>query len=360
MTGKSMRCDSHVHVVGPVETYPQLATRTYLALPAPLEELSRNAAPSGVSRFVIVQPSFYGADNTMLLESLDALGSRGRGVAVIDPARTSKSMLDRYAARGVCGLRLNLYSPMGNSGGRLARDFSAVAAVAGAMGWHVEVIVPIAILAEAGILGHAETTVVIDHYGVYGHSTPDSADGRALLDLVAVPHVWMKLSAPYRVSDDPLNARPDPAWLTAILDRGRERCVWGSDWPHTPGHDAQRGPDVAGIYRPLPYTRLVDDFISALGSDELGRMIMTDNPARLYGFGGLRRPRSTPCNFRIASGCGVDATSSSAKQHRPRRHERKAGLVLGRPTGHSGSRQSACRYVDNAGRPMPAHGEKTP
>jgi predicted TIM-barrel fold metal-dependent hydrolase len=212
MTGKSMRCDSHVHVVGPVATYPQLATRTYLALPAPLEELSRNAAPSGVSRFVIVQPSFYGADNTMLLESLDALGSRGRGVAVVDPARTSKAMLDRYAARGVCGLRLNLYSPKGNSGGRLARDFSAVAAVAGAMGWHVEVIVPIAILAEAaGILGHAETTVVIDHYGVYGHSTPDSADGRALLDLVALPHVWMKLSAPYRVSDDPLNTRPDPA-----------------------------------------------------------------------------------------------------------------------------------------------------
>jgi FdhD protein len=35
-----------------------------------------------------------GADNTMLLEGLDALGSPGRGVAVIDPARTSKAMLD--------------------------------------------------------------------------------------------------------------------------------------------------------------------------------------------------------------------------------------------------------------------------
>lgn len=281
-----MRCDSHVHVVGPVETYPQLATRTYLALPAPLEELSQNAATSGVSRFVIVQPSFYGADNTMLLESLDALGSCGRGVAVIDPARTSKAMLDFYAARGVCGLRLNLYSPTGNSGGRLARDFSALAALAGAMGWHVEVIAPIAMLAEAaGILGRADVAVVIDHYGVHGHSPPDSADGRALLDLVALPHVWMKLSAPYRVSDDPLDTRPDPAWLAAILDRARERCVWGSDWPHTPGHDAQHGPDVAGMYRPLRYTRLVDDFIGALGSDELGAMIMNDNPARLYGFG---------------------------------------------------------------------------
>jgi len=94
----------------------------------------------------------------------------------------------------------------------------------------------------------------------------------------------MKLSAPYRVSDDPLNTRPDPAWLTAILERAKERCLWGSDWPHTPGHDAQHGPEVAGVYRPLPYKTVVDDFIAALGSDALSQMIMSDNPARLYGF----------------------------------------------------------------------------
>jgi predicted TIM-barrel fold metal-dependent hydrolase len=94
----------------------------------------------------------------------------------------------------------------------------------------------------------------------------------------------MKLSAPYRVSDDPLNTRPDPAWLAAILERAKERCLWGSDWPHTPGHDAQHGPEVAGVYRPLPYKTVVDDFIAALGSDALSQMIMSDNPARLYGF----------------------------------------------------------------------------
>jgi len=148
------------------------------------------------------------------------------------------------------------------------------------------VIAPLAVLAEAaGILESAAVTVVIDHYGVCGHSPPDSAAGRTLLDLLALPHIWMKLSAPYRVCDDPLNTRPDPAWLAAILDRARERCVWGSDWPHTPGHDARYGPDVAGVYRPLRYQTVVDDFTLALGSDTLTEMIMTDNPARLYGFG---------------------------------------------------------------------------
>jgi predicted TIM-barrel fold metal-dependent hydrolase len=280
-----MRCDSHVHIIGPIARYPQLATRTYLALPASLDALSRAAAPSGISRFVIVQPSFYGADNTMLLEALETLGPRGRGVAVIDPAQTSKATLDGYAARGVCGLRINLYSPGKASPGRLARDFAETAKIANTMGWHVEVIAPVATLAEASsLLVRTDVTVVIDHYGVYGQARPDGAAARILLEMLELPHVWMKLSAPYRVSDDRLNTRPDPAWLAAILECARERCVWGSDWPHTPAHDAQHGPDMPGVYRPLRYKTLVDDFICALGSDALSEMIMSDNPARLYGF----------------------------------------------------------------------------
>jgi predicted TIM-barrel fold metal-dependent hydrolase len=258
-----MRCDSHVHIIGPIAQYPQFTTRTYLAPPASLDALTRAAVVRDVTRFVIVQPSFYGPDNTALLESLDALGPRGRGVAVI-----------------------NLYSPGKAAPGQLAREFRAMANIAGAMGWHVEVIAPIAILAEAAtLLARTDVTMVIDHYGVYGHSRPDSAAGRVLLELLELPHVWMKLSAPYRVSDDPLETRPDPVWLAAIIERARERCVWGSDWPHTPAHDTQQGPDVAGVYRPLSYATLVDNFTGALKSDELASMILADNPARLYEFG---------------------------------------------------------------------------
>jgi predicted TIM-barrel fold metal-dependent hydrolase len=281
-----MRCDSHVHIIGPIAQSPQVKTRTYLAPPASLDELARAAAPRDVTRFVIVQPSFYGTDNTVLLESLDALGPRGRGVAVIDPAQTSKAMLEDYAVRGVRGLRINLYSPGKAGEGQLAREFRAMANVAGTMGWHVEVIAPIASLAEAAtLLVRTDVTVVIDHYGVYGHSRPESAAGRVLLELLELPHVWMKLSAPYRVSDHPLETRPDPAWLAAMLERARERCVWGSDWPHTPAHDAQQGPEVAGVYRPLSYATLVDEFTGALKSNGLGEMIFVDNPARLYEFG---------------------------------------------------------------------------
>ncbi len=46
---------------------------------SPLGALQSQAAPLGVSRFVIVQPSFYGTDNTVTLKALDALAGQGRG-----------------------------------------------------------------------------------------------------------------------------------------------------------------------------------------------------------------------------------------------------------------------------------------
>jgi predicted TIM-barrel fold metal-dependent hydrolase len=280
-----MRCDSHVHVVGPTDRYPQSPSRTYLAEPAPLTKLRELGARREIDRFVIVQPSFYGDDNTALLESLDALDGRGRGVAVVDPGAISKEALADFADRGVRGLRLNLYSPKGTDRSRMAALFAAMAELAGDMNWHVEVVAPIEVLAqEAATVAQAAVPVVIDHYGVFGHNAPASAAGRQLIDLLRLPHVWMKLSAPYRVSDDPLDTRPPSDWLAAILAVAKTRCVWGSDWPHTPAHDTQKGATIATPHRPISYEKLVDDFIAALGSAELTDMIMGDNPARLYGF----------------------------------------------------------------------------
>jgi predicted TIM-barrel fold metal-dependent hydrolase len=281
------RCDSHVHVVGPIERYPQLPTRTYLAGPAPLNDLRAGAAARGISRFVIVQPSFYGTDNTLLLESLDSLGDQGRGVAVIDPTKMPRETLTDCASRGVCGLRINLYSILGSQERRLDRAFAALVEIARTMNWHIEVIAPIARVAEHfELLLRSHVPVVIDHYGVYGRSTPETSDGRRFLELLAHRHVWIKLSAPYRVSENPLETHPDKAWLGAILAVAADRCVWGSDWPHTPSHEAQEGADVLGAYRPLAYERVVDDFLAALPSSEVAGRIMSDNPGRLYGFAG--------------------------------------------------------------------------
>ena len=279
-----MRCDSHVHIVGAADRYPQAAERTYLADVATLKQLERVSATRAVRRFVIVQPSFYGTDNTLLLESLDVLTGRGRGVAVINPEMTSARTLSSMAGQGVRGLRLNLYSPLREKA-PLTDRFSAITGPAHELNWHIEVIAPLKMLAEnATLLANSRVPVVIDHYGVHGGFTPEQTEGRALLGLLAMSHVWIKLSAPYRVSTNPLATRPDPAWLAAILAIAPDRCVWGSDWPHTPPHEGQMGSAVLGAYRNLRYETLIDDFMEAVGAAELAERILSDNPARLYGF----------------------------------------------------------------------------
>jgi len=279
-------CDSHVHIVGDSLRYPLVADRTYTPGVALLPDLERRAAPLGVTRFVIVQPSFYGSDNTLLLEGLDTLAGRGRGVAVVDPATASASHLRELAARGVQGLRINLYSTLSGSQDRaLHRAFTAMTEVARRWDWHVEVVAPAAMLAEAAdLLGRSPVPVVIDHYGLPQGAAPDSAAGRRLLELLGLPHVWMKLSAPYRVSDDALAVRPDPAWLAAILGACADRCVWGSDWPHTPPHGLQTGAGVPLPYRDLDYAAVLDGLCTMLPSADLTAQILRDNPARLYGF----------------------------------------------------------------------------
>ena len=215
-----MRCDSHVHIVGPADRYPQVPERTYLAGVASVDTLKRLGAVRGIGRFVIVQPSFYGTDNSATLDALDTLGSNGRGVAVIDPNAASPDTLATFHRRGVRGLRINLYSPVKAPGGdSLELAFAATADAARTMGWHVQVIAPLPVLlANANILSRAPVPVVIDHYGLYGDRRPDSAEGRRLLELLALPHVWVKLSAPYRHDRGPLNTRPDRAWLAAQIE----------------------------------------------------------------------------------------------------------------------------------------------
>lgn len=280
----AMRCDSHVHIVGPQDRYPQLAERTYLADIATLKQLENVAAPRAIRRFVIVQPSFYGVDNSLLLDGLDMLAGRGRAVAVVNPETTSARTLSSMAEQGVCGLRVNLYSPLRDKASLAAR-FEAVSRLAHELNWHVEVVAALKVLSEnATLLGRSRVPVVIDHYGLYTGFRPEQPESIAVLRLLAMPHVWIKLSAPYRVGANPLATKPDPAWLAAIIAVAPERCVWGSDWPHTPPHEEQMGSAVLGAYRSLRYEKLVDDFMTAVGSAELAERILSDNPARLYGF----------------------------------------------------------------------------
>ncbi|HWF38843.1 MAG TPA: amidohydrolase family protein [Candidatus Acidoferrales bacterium] len=282
----SPACDCHVHVVGPLANFPQSATRSYTAAEASLETLQALGTPERVSRFVLVQASFYGTDNSCLLAALDKLGPNGRGVVAADLKNSAPQFLQEYEIRGVRGLRVNLYSKsLLFAPERICHLVQSAMNHVPSKRWHVEIIAPLSLLLNAyKIIADSRVPVVLDHYALPGAASPHSSEARRLLELMALPHVWIKLSAPYRVLADPFATYPPADWLAALLQAAPDRCIWGSDWPHTPLDADQRHCDEIASYRKINYSRLFQDFVRALPEAALARRILVENPQRLYGF----------------------------------------------------------------------------
>ena len=254
-------CDCHVHVFGPAARYPLAPDRAYTPPEASLEDLLRTEEALGMERMVVVQPSVYGTDNTCMLDALEALGSRARGVAGVDEL----SSLDDLHAAGVRGVRVNLQT--GN-----LRDPQLVAKAAarvGMLGWHVQAFARIAILKD---LKPLPTTLVIDHFGL----PRDQSDCEYLVRLIRTQDVYVKLSGPQR-----LPMEPGPL-VQALVAAAPERCVWGSDWPHPVS--AARNPKAVQPFDEVDDVAALARLREWIPDEKVLRKILVDNPVRLYEF----------------------------------------------------------------------------
>src|SRR5688572_12072578 len=97
--------DCHFHVIAPADAAPMLPGRSYTPAPASLDEWRATMSPLGVTHGVVVQPSFYGTDNRVLLAALAQARGTLVGVAAVD-AGVSDAELDRLAQAGVRGVRM--------------------------------------------------------------------------------------------------------------------------------------------------------------------------------------------------------------------------------------------------------------
>ena len=96
--------DAHSHVIGPVSRYPFAAGRSYTPAEAHLGDYRRMLASLGLTRSVIVQPSFYGTDNSCTLDAVAALGTE-RARAVVMAEDLSGPVLEDLHRRGARGVR---------------------------------------------------------------------------------------------------------------------------------------------------------------------------------------------------------------------------------------------------------------
>ncbi len=194
-----------------------------------------------MGHLVLVQPSVYGTDNSLMLQMLRRRPGRHRGVAVVDAAATPAELQAMHQA-GVRGVRFNLVSPVGN--GEAALD--SLAPLLRSLGWHVQWYVRTSDLARIASLQQRHgLRFVLDHYAGMPPGLPATDPAWDALKKLAHQGAWVKLSAPYR-----LPGQASPQALQAhgehLASLFSQRAVWGSDWPHTsfaPGSQ----PDYASL-----------------------------------------------------------------------------------------------------------------
>src|ERR1700743_3062539 len=92
--------DTHVHIFGPAERYAHVATPHYTLPDGALAQYLRLMPHLGISRFVIVQPSYYGTDNSCLLDRLGRVGDFGRCWAVIEHRFANAELAPRHRTGG--------------------------------------------------------------------------------------------------------------------------------------------------------------------------------------------------------------------------------------------------------------------
>ena len=267
-----LACDSHMHVFGPTDIYPSSSNAKYAKPDGGLPEYRALAERLQIARMVFVQASFYGTDNRCILDAMAQCGDRARAVVFL-PDDAGPALLDDFHARGVRGIRLDLFkaNAAGFSAEEVLGRMRRAGLLAKPLSWHLEFYSPGRwIRALVPHLATLDVDWCVNHMGYM-----TAGEGLTEVDFQAFVAVlrrrgWVKLTGAYRVSEDGPDERPD-TMARALIAAAPDRTVWGTDWPHVP-----RGSRDTGA--------LLNRLALWCPDPSLRNRILADNPARLYGF----------------------------------------------------------------------------
>lgn len=234
--------DSHLHVIDP-NRYPLAASAVYTPSVSGLWDVVTNETAFGLEHVVLVQPSIYGNDNSILLDALTGLGpDRAHGVVQFETNISTKT-LHEWHDKGVRGVRLNAVS-----GGdevdvpEFAGRLRAYADIIRPFGWVLQAYAPMEVLPEVeDIIAGLNVTFVLDHFS--NPSLPDlkpedqesfdpySVKGfDSLIRLIKGGNTYIKFSGGYRIEPSMIGLE---VMAKEILQTRTDRTVFASDWPHT-------------------------------------------------------------------------------------------------------------------------------
>jgi predicted TIM-barrel fold metal-dependent hydrolase len=277
-------CDCHVHVFGAAAQFPFAERRTYTPPPASVEQLLELQRDLHMDRVVVVQPSVYGTDNACTMDGVKRMGSRARGIVVIDKS-TPRAALQEMASAGARGIRLNLNTAGVFDPNTAKQQLDTVAEQLRGLNWHVQMFVALSVIsALTDYFKQYPYPVVFDHFGQpkapEGVGQPGFAN---LLDLVKSGHAYVKISGAYRVSTQPPAYADATPLAQALVAANPDRIVWGTDWPHPNGASARSINEIATPF-PIDDGLLLNELPKWVPDAATRKKILVDNPARLYGF----------------------------------------------------------------------------
>ena len=271
-----LACDCHAHVCGPIARYPYYERRIYTPADTLLPDYERMLKTIGIARAVLVQGSIYGTDNTVLLEALKNGNGRYRGIAVVAPDISERELRKLHDA-GVRGVRMNIVDTKDNKGVLPMATLLALAGKIKPLGWHVEFLLHVDEFPDLDqTLADFPVPVSFGHLGYMRTEKPVTTPGfQALLRLMKTGKAWVKLTAPYRISPNPMPHLDVVPFAHTLVAANPERVLWGSDWGHI----------MLNWKIPMPNDGDIADLLGAWVPDPaLRKRILVDNPAKLYGF----------------------------------------------------------------------------
>lgn len=272
-------CDAHFHVFGPAQKYPHAATDLRYEPPdEPLEKYLKLARRIGFERFVFVQPSAYGLDNSCLLDAMAEVDPKlRRGIVHLDENNPSDSILRRWHEFGVRGVRINvspIKQPEAGFADKIRPKIVRTAEICRELGWHVDFLLPGWLISKLlTTLRNLPVEYTVAHMGLYPAKNGVKQKGfQDFLTLIRdVKGCWVKLTGTYRFSDDPTFADVKP-FAEALIATAPDRLIWGSDFPHLSFHDKV---GTIQLYN------LLAQWTPDAG---MRKRILADNPARLFAF----------------------------------------------------------------------------
>lgn len=219
--------DTHFHVFR--AGAPLATPRSYTPQIATLDDWIEFAGKLGIAKGVLVQPSVYGFDNSVLLETLEAFPERLRGIVVIDP-ESSEMEIERLHGLGVRGVRVNTR----NKGGLPLSSIRSLAAKIAPLGWSLQLqINPTQLDDTVQMVSGLDLPLVIDHLGFIPLAAAGNmSDVAGLKKAMDRTDAYIKVTAPYRLTSD-RNYKGFADVVRALSFSHAERLLWGSDWPHT-------------------------------------------------------------------------------------------------------------------------------